>query len=61
MIEIDETQPEPVIITEEKGDLKHAIRCTEQALQRADAPWMKRACAYRIKMLQLQLSRQQKN
>lgn len=43
---------------EEKGDLRHAIRCTEQAEKRASVPWMKEACAFRLKMLRAQLARQ---
>ena len=59
MFETDETQfKEPIIIIEEKGDLEHAIRCTEQARQRAGTSWMKQACSYRIKMLQMQLAKQ---
>ena len=46
---------------EEKGDLEHAIRCTQQALERADTSWLKRACAYRVRMLQMQLSKQKKH
>ena len=42
---------------EEKGDLEHAIRCAEQAEQRAEPAWLKRACAFRVKMLRLQLSK----
>ena len=61
MIEIDETQSEPVVVIEEKGDIKHAISCTEQAMQRANVAWMKRVCAHRIKMLRSQLARQQKD
>lgn len=59
MSEVGEFQSkDPIIIIEEKGDLNHAIRCAEQAQQRAEAPWLKRACAYRVKMLQIQLARQ---
>ena len=52
--EIDETIP----FIEEKGDLEHAIRCTEQAKQRAEEPWLKQACAFRLKMLRIQLAKQ---
>jgi len=45
----------------EKGDLEHAIRCTKQAEQRADTPWLKQACAYRLKMLRTQLLKQKQN
>jgi hypothetical protein len=51
---------DPIGFIEEKGDVEHAIRCTEQALQRAEAPWLKQACAFRVKMLQIQLARQKK-
>ena len=46
---------------EEKGDLEHAIRCTKQAEERADSPWLKQACAFRLKMLQIQLAKQRQN
>ncbi|MBR6412956.1 MAG: hypothetical protein IKS41_07365 [Alphaproteobacteria bacterium] len=54
------TQQDTTIIpfTEEKGDIEHAIRCTRQALNRAQSPWLKEACAYRLKMLSEQLTRQ---
>lgn len=60
MQEQNEVETENFIgfIIEEKGDLAHAIRCTRQAMERADRPWLKRACACRIKMLQVQLSKQ---
>lgn len=61
MTELRVPQNEELIpFIEEKGDLEHAIRCTEQAEQRAEAPWLKRACAFRLKMLRIQLSRQKK-
>ena len=37
-----ETEDFPVFI-EEKGDLEHAIRCTKQALERANRPWLKKS------------------
>ena len=46
---------------EEKGDLEHAIRCTKQAEERAEAPWLKQACAFRLKMLQIQQAKQRQN
>ena len=58
---IDPQTNEIISIIEEKGDLKHAIRCTEQAEKRADSPWLKQACAYRLKMLRIQLARQKEN
>ena len=61
MSKIDVSQKNEFIpFIEEKGDLEHAIRCTEQALNRAEAPWLKQACAFRIKMLQIQLAKQKK-
>lgn len=58
MSEINTLQvDEPVILIEEKGDLEHAIRCTEQAEQRAKAPWLKKTCSYRVKMLRIQLAK----
>lgn len=58
MSEINVNQLEGrVIIIEEKGDLDHAIRCTEQAEKRAESPWLKQACAFRLKMLQIQKAR----
>ena len=45
---------------EEKGDLEHAIRCTEQAEKRAETSWLKKACAFRLKMLRIQLAKQKK-
>ena len=43
---------------EEKGDLGHAIRCAEQAAERATSPWLKKACSFRAKMLRIQLAKQ---
>ena len=55
------TDNEISIFIEEKGDLEHAIRCTEQAEKRAEPEWLKRACAFRVKMLQMQLAKQKQN
>ncbi len=52
---------EPIIIIEEKGNLEHAIRCAEQAEERARHNWLKQACACRVKMLRLQLAKQRQN
>ena len=48
----------PIYILEEKGDVEHAIRCTEQALNRAQSPWLKTACSYRLQLLRAKLARQ---
>ena len=61
MIELNtNTQQNTIIIpfNEEKGDIEHAIRCTRQALDRAQSPWLKMACAHRLKMLKEQFARQ---
>ena len=54
------TDNEIVPFVEEKGDLEHAIRCAEQAEKRAGTPWLKEACAFRVKMLRIQLAKQKK-
>ena len=51
---------EYIYFIEEKGNLEHAIRCTKQAKERAEAPWLKEACAFRLKMLRLQQAKKQK-
>ena len=62
MAEVRDPQTNEIIpIIEEKGDLNHAIRCTEQAEKRANSPWLKQACAFRLKMLRIQLDRQKGN
>lgn len=62
MSEVEVLQTDELIpIIEEKGDLEHAIRCAEQAAERAEASWLKRACAFRVKMLQIQLAKQRHN
>ena len=62
MAEVIDPQTNEIIpIIEEKGDLRHAIRCAKQAESRADSPWLKQACAFRLKMLQIQLARQKEN
>lgn len=52
---------DPVVTIEEKGDIEHAIRCAEQAEKRAEYDWLKQACAFRVKMLRLQLAKQRQN
>ena len=62
MLEIELQKTDGLIpFIEEKGDLEHAIRCAEQAEQRADSSWLKQACAFRVKMLRIQLARQRSN
>ena len=62
MAEIKLSQKNELIpFIEEKGDLEHAIRCAEQAEKRAEVPWLKKACAFRAKMLRIQLSKQNQN
>ncbi|MBQ7413153.1 MAG: hypothetical protein IJV07_02635 [Alphaproteobacteria bacterium] len=41
-------------------DTYHDIRCAEQAEQRAEDPFLKKACAYRKQLLLHLLSEQQK-
>ena len=56
-----DSNKDTIIIIEEKGDIEHAIRCAEQAEKRAQYSWLKQACAYRVKMLRLQLDKQRKD
>ena len=58
MTEVKVKTEELIPFIEEKGDLEHAIRCAEQAEKRAEKPWLKEACAFRVKMLRIQLSKQ---